>query len=456
LTSRKLAPLLLLLLPCLADAAEVEFEGSYQVRGRYFNSLSLTQLGDAGLPEGSAAYAQHRLWLRPRFLVSDKIRLTVDFKGLDNVVWGNQPDFPQSFDNQPVLEESLTAPTSDTDGRAPLLDFTIWRVWGEVDTELGRLSVGRMPLHWGTGMWQNDGLSLNSEYGDTADRIQFEGLVQDSIFVRVAFDTFAENFLNNQDDTYALSLAAAYKSERVVGGLQAYYRRTDRVAPGNALNLITIDAALEAEVGKLSVAAEGLAQFGGGDLTGGLNDVNITSFGGVLDVKLNVEPMLLRVQAGYASGDSDDTDNKLKSFSFDRDYNISIMMFEQPMPVFAQAAPNEANQNRNLDFVQLGNSVSNAMYVKPSVERDIAKGFSAQASVLLARAAAIPDRLGNRQGYGTEILGGFKYQGLDHLELDARGGVFLPGTYFRNFQSDTITGFDRPAIGAQMTGRVRF
>ncbi|MEZ4320058.1 MAG: hypothetical protein R3F61_21285 [Myxococcota bacterium] len=456
MTFCKLAPIGLLVLPTLARAAEVEFEGSYQVRGRYYNSLSLTTLGDVGLPEGSTTYAEHRLWLRPRFLLSDRVRLTVDFKGLDNVAWGDRPDVPVSFTNQPTLAEGLTAPTSDSDPTSPLLDFTVWRAWAEVDTDYGRISVGRQPLHWGAGIWQNDGLSINSEYGDTADRLAFEGLVQESIFVRLAFDMHAENFVNDQDDTYALSIAAAYKSERVVGGLQVHYRRTDRAAPANDLNLVTVDGALEAEVGKLAITAEAIAQFGGGDLDGGLNDVTATTFGGVLEAQLNVKPFTLRVEGGYASGDGDDTDNKLKTFSFDRDYNISIMMFEQPMPIFAQAAPNELNGNRDFSTVQLGNSVSNALYVKPTIRREIALGFSAQASALLARAAALPDRLGDRKGYGTEILGGIAYDGLEHVELDARGGVFLPGTYFRNYTQDTFQGFDRPAVGVQLTGRVRF
>ncbi|MCB9673696.1 MAG: hypothetical protein H6737_01190 [Alphaproteobacteria bacterium] len=456
MTFSKLAPLALLTLTTLAEAAEVEFEGAYQVRGRYYNSLSLTNLGDAGLPEGTALYAEHRLWLRPRFLLSDRVRLMVDVKGLDNVVWGQQPVYTDTFVNQPGFADGLSAPTSASDETSPLLDFTIWHAWGEVDTDFGRITVGRVPLHWGAGIWQNDGLSLNNEYGDTADRIAFEGLIQDSIFVRAAFDTHAEQFVNQQDDTYALSLAAAYKSERVVGGMQVHYRRTDRAAPANDLNLVTIDGALEAEVGKLSVSAEAIGQFGGGDLEGGLNDVSVTTFGGALDASLNLNPWVIRVQGGYASGDGDDTDNKLRTFTFDRDYNVGIMMFEQPMPTFAQAAPNEINENRNFDGVQLGNAVSNAIYVKPSIRRSLLWGFSAEASVLAARTAALPQRFSNRKGYGTEILGGLIYDGLDHVQLDVRGGVYLPGAYFRNYTVDAFQGFDRPAVGVQATGRLRF
>lgn len=447
---------LLLLVSSTAMAAEVELEGSFQSRGRFFDSLSLTNEVDAGIPESQTFYVEHRMWLRPRVLVSDKVGFTADVKGFDNVVWGNQPDFPVSFTNEPLLDEGLTAPTSDTDSRAPLLDITLWRAWADIDTDYGRLSFGRMPLHWGMGIWQNDGMGLNAEYGDTADRIQFEGLVQDSVFVRAAFDTHAENFLNENDDTYAASLAAAYRSERLVFGGQLHYRHTDQIDGGEDLDLVTVDAAMDAELGKLTVNAEFLGRFGSGDLPNGFDDVSVTQFGAALDAKLDLDPWRLRVEAGFASGDKDDTDAKVKAFAFDRDHNVGIMLFEQPMPIFRSAAATTSNGNRNFDNVLLGNSVSNALYVKPTISRALLEGLEVEASVLMARAAALPERFTDRAGYGTEILAGVRWMPEEHVEFDARGGVFLPGSYFKNFTSDTIEGYEGNAVGVQLTGRVRF
>ncbi|MCA9569364.1 MAG: hypothetical protein KC656_16065, partial [Myxococcales bacterium] len=129
---------------------------------------------------------------------------------------------------------------------------------------------------------------------------------------------------------------------------------------------------------------------------------------------------------------------------------------EQPMPIFRTAAPNATNGNRDYDRVLLGNSISNALYLKPTVARALVEGLDLKASILLARAAALPERLGDRGSYGTEILGGVHWYGYEHFELDARGGVFLPGTYFRNFSTETIQGYRDTAVGVQVTGRVRF
>jgi hypothetical protein len=438
-----------------AFAVEVEFEGSYQLRGRLYDGLSLTRSTDAGIPERLTAYAEHRLWLRPRFLLSDEVRLTIDFKGLDNVRWGDRPDVPLSFTGLPTYEEGLSAPVSASDPTSPLLDFTVWRAWGEVDIKYGRVTFGRVPLNWGMGIWQNDGLGINAEYGDTADRVAFETLVQDSIFVRLAFDTHAENFVNTRDDTYAASLSAAYRSERVVGGIQVHYRHTDRTE-GNDLDLVTVDLAAEAELGKLQLSAEGIGQFGGGDLEGGLNDVSITAFGGAVDARLDLQPWKLRVEAGLATGDKDETDARLKTFTFDRDHNVGVMLFEQPLPIFATAAPNEINNNRDFSQVISGNSIANAMYLKPSVSRALVEGFDLEAAYLMARVASRPDTGVDRGGYGSEVQAALRWTKLEHLELDARGALFLPGTFFRNAGDEVVDGFDRPTLGAQLTTRIRF
>lgn len=436
-------------------AVEVDFEGSYQLRGRYYNSLSLTAAQEGGIPEGNALYAEHRVWMRPRFLLSDSVRMNVDILGLDNVVWGNRPAQPESFVGQPLPDDQLTAPADTSDPLDALRDITLWRAWGEVDFSFGRFSFGRMPLHWGMGIWQNDGLSLNAEYGDTADRLAFETLVQQSIFVRVAFDTHVEGYVNDGDGAFAPSLSGAYRSETITVGLNAHYRRVNAPEGGEPLDLFTIDAAGEAKLGPLKASAEFLARFGSGDY-GELNDVNITGFGGVVRAQLDLDRWRFQLEGGYASGDRNLTDARYKTFAFDPDFNVGVILFEQPMPVFATAAPNEANGNRNYDDVLIDNRVANALYAKPTISRRLIDGLDIEAAGLFARAASLPEQFSNRRGYGTEIQVALKYNGLEHLEVDARGAVFIPGSYFRNFSDDVVQGYTRTAVGGQLTARIRF
>ena len=74
-----------------------------------------------------------------------------------------------------------------------------------------------------------------------------------------------------------------------------------------------------------------------------------------------------------------------------------------------------------------------------------------------ARAAKLPSALQSRRSYGMEFDLGAKYTPFDHLEILGGGGIFLPGSYFTEYNDEDFTeGFDRPAIGGQLSTRIKF
>ena len=44
------------------------------------------------------------------------------------------------------------------------------RAWAEVDTEFGSIRFGRMPWHWGRGVFFNQGSCADCDVGTTVDR----------------------------------------------------------------------------------------------------------------------------------------------------------------------------------------------------------------------------------------------------------------------------------------------
>lgn len=460
-----LLPLVVLASPA-AQAADLQFEGFYRARGRAFETLSLDRENAAN--EGLAAYGEHRLWLAPRLLLSDDVGLNLEFRGLDGVRWGDEPMPYVAFvaPSPVVFEQSLGAPTSSTDEQAPLLDFTLWRAYGVVDTKYGRFSFGRMPLHWGQGIWLNDGTSLDREFvdhGDTSDRVQWEYLVEDQVFLRLGADVPAERFVGIGDDTVAADLAASYRTEDVRAGILA---RVDHSGPqsddGSSFNLFTADLSGEATLGRLHLAAEALGQFGGGDQEElGLNDATVTAFGGVVDAQLALDVFTARVQLGGATGDAQPNDASIKTFTFDRDYSVGLFLFEQPMPVLATpgAAANASNGGRDYTEVVTGTAVSNALFLKPTISRRIVDGLTVHASYLGARTAKAPQINGQNQsrGYGNEIQAGLTWSTIEHFSLGLRGALFLPGSvYSVGDDGKTLTGYQDPVYGAQLAGRVEF
>lgn len=441
-------------LPLGANAAEVEFDGYYRARMRMYDTLSLTR----ELPNdqlGLAAYGQHRFWLRPQIYIDEDVAVFADIRGLDGAFWGSRPAVVDAdLDGEPDLVEfndDLTTPDTTIDvggnpGEAPQLNIQLWRAWGEVDTALGHIAFGRMPLHWGAGIWWNDGLSWNGEYGDSADRVLWSHTFGD-VFAEAAIDANAEALFWGEDDTMSFNGAFGYRSELVTAGIRGQYRAT----PANDFNLFTIDGALQAQVGTIDVQAEVIGQFGAGDLSAAENDVRVAAFGAVLDVELHTDAVDIGLQGGLATGDGDPNDAQRRAFVFDRDYNVGLILFEQPLPLLALAdSPNYA-------ATQLGPAVTNAMYLRPRVSRGIIDGLEAEAAVLAARAATLPETQEGRSGYGIEINAGVEWTPLEHFTVTGTGAVLLPGTYFTEFEDDTFDAvFDENVFAGQIIGQIRF
>jgi hypothetical protein len=446
--------------PVAADAAEVTFEGYYRARMRLYDTLSLTN--DPELSEGLAATVQHRLWLRPSFLIDDHVALHADLRGLDNVAWGDAPARridPVTAQEVPVeWTDEPTAPVIDCldpsdctaqENAAVLRDFSLWRAWARVDSPVGRFSFGRMPLHWGAGIWWNDGLGWNAEYGDSADRVQWEGLFDD-VFVLAAIDVNAARLAVAGDDTFSTNFGFGYRSERVTAGLLGQWRRsTDR-----DFDLVTLDAAIDAAIGPIDLDIEALANLGGGDLSGTGNDVRVVAGGAVLDARLTTPKLVVGLRGGLATGDDAPGDNRIRSFTFDRDYNVGIAMFEQPMPIFAADDTAATATGRDLSVAQSGDAIRNALFVQPRAERLLVEDLHAEASLLWARTMVAP--ADDRGTYGFEIDAGLRWQPYDHLDLTGTLGVFLPGTYYVNYRDDEVSGLNRAVTAGQVIGQVRF
>ncbi len=442
-----------------AEAAEAQFEGWYRARGRLFDTLSLDRnLGDRN--EQQAAYLEHRLWLRPRFLVSDAVTLNVDFLGLNNVVWGNHPGALTNYiDNPPQTFDQLLVAPGSTDADQPSPDFALWRAWGDFDTPIGRFTVGRMPLHWGTGMMLNDGLHKAVHFadnGDTADRVQWEMLIRDQFILQAAAELNAEGYVSDPDekvdDRAAYSLVTAYRSEDVTGGLLL---RLDR-SPSQSFTLFTANGSVDAQLGKLHTAAEVAGQFGSGDLDNGLDAASIMGLGAVLEAQLDLDVWGVELQAGMATGDGDDTDQRVRTFTFDRDYSVGLMMFEQPMPILAATAASELNLGRSYEATLSNPSVSNALFLKPRLRRKLVEGLYADVSWLGARTAKMPDRYALRKSYGMEVGAGLQYTGVEHVDVRLDGAAFMPGTFYSQYADDTFDGFGDTAFGVQLSTRIHF
>src|SRR6185436_3036919 len=106
------------------------------------------------------------------------VRVHSQIDVLDNTFMGSTPDSlvsatrPGDRSNKAplgVLANTQDPPEFGRNGY--LSSVRAKRAWGEVDTEVGSLSFGRMPWHFGRGMTFNSGGCQDCEGGTTVDRV---------------------------------------------------------------------------------------------------------------------------------------------------------------------------------------------------------------------------------------------------------------------------------------------
>ncbi|MFM2161530.1 MAG: hypothetical protein RLZZ383_1042, partial [Pseudomonadota bacterium] len=175
-----------------ARAAEVVLEGFYQARGRLFDTLSLDRTITQN--EGISWAFEHRLNLAPRIWITEQVGVMVDVRALDGLRWGTGLVGDAGFEaiDQPLLLDLAGDDLRTLSTGAGNLE--LWRAWGEVRSKIGTFKFGRQPLHWGLGIWQNDGQGFNTDAGDSADRVSWEHRIQ-NVWVRAAADVNVEGLV---------------------------------------------------------------------------------------------------------------------------------------------------------------------------------------------------------------------------------------------------------------------
>ena len=438
-----------------ATAAEVSWEGFYRARGDVFDSLSLSDTNTAA--EAAAWTTDHRMRLRPGLLLSDKVSLFTQVDLLPFVQWGDQPvvttDPLTGEDIAVVYSDAVAAPITVEGGSTPQ-NLAVTRLWGEVKLKYGTLRIGRIPNEWGTGMVFNAGNRPVDEFGDTVDRVQFTSKVK-SVFLMGGLENRSEGFAAEKDDYRAVVASVLYQGEKSgVGTFHTYRFRTD---PDQKYTTWIGDIWGRASLGMIEAEIELAAIVGGGDLDDGVNDIRQVSFGGNLQASLDTEGIRAGLLAGFATGDQDPNDTKVRAFSYDPDFNVSLFLFEEPMPVLKPAVSNGDNGGRTTAAARTGYSISNALFLKPRIGWRFNEELTVDASYLVATQAKEDLLTTTGRGYGGEVNLNVRYDPFPHFWVQGTGGVYMPGKYITEYtDADLGTGFNRPALGGRLLTTFEF
>jgi hypothetical protein len=442
------ALLLTLLAPATAEAVEFRLDGYFRSRGRLFDTLSLDRQAEDS--EHVRAYWENRLLLTPHLRVNANVHVFLELDVFDALRFGTNPEILAAVGAEQESGEAFSEPEALSESLLPGADYResmfVRRAWAELYTPYVDLKIGRMGSHWGMGLFANDGSCDDCSHGDVVDRIMISTSRIDPVRISLAADTRAEGFVNRNDDTHSFLLSGGYLGEvHRVGALVRWTRQ-----PSNKFNLVWGDLWGQTKLGPLSMELEALILWGQApDTDIGVEDLRILAGGGAFKAGLAVSPWSVGLQLGLATGDKDPTDNRWHTLRMDRDHNVGLLMFEQPMPVFARGdAADSENQNVDASRAITGEGVSNAFYLRPDFHIEIRDDLRAGVSLLAAFpvvAAAFEDE---PKVYGVEIGLDATWLAFSAFELGGRTAFFFPGPVY---------GASRPfTFGGELRALVRF
>jgi uncharacterized protein (TIGR04551 family) len=178
----------------------IELDGYFRVRPEYLHNFNLglgyvdstspqsgyppfptplecgTNTTQTGCGAKNLGDTNMRLRLEPTINISDQVRVMAQIDVFDNIILGSTPDSlvsasqPDLRTNQAqagILSTSQVTPGQNTFTSA----ISPKRAWAEVDSQIGSLRFGRMPWHFGRGMYFNKGDCADCDGGTTVDRL---------------------------------------------------------------------------------------------------------------------------------------------------------------------------------------------------------------------------------------------------------------------------------------------
>ncbi len=175
-----------------AQAVDFSLHGYYRTRFEFSHDLDLQRPNADIVPGdldnqsndrfGTIAFAQQRFRLNPAVTLNDNITFYSQIDLLDNLLFG-QSDVRALEIYNPIVGTASLSPANGPFGVIspsagdPLGSgggsLVVKRLWVDLMTSAGQFRIGRQPSHFGLGIFNNDGNSLEGDYGDTFDRIMY-------------------------------------------------------------------------------------------------------------------------------------------------------------------------------------------------------------------------------------------------------------------------------------------
>jgi hypothetical protein len=330
---------------------------------------------------------------------------------------------------------------------------------------VGELQMGLMTSHWGLGLLANDGETAPffglPEFGDRVIRARFttKPSATSPLHLTAAYDRVVQDDLVSEPRTQWATqaiLSALWVDGPDRFGVYGVSREQDELLTGRSTHAGVVDVFAQTEFDlsegtSLTLAAEGAAISGKTNratTTESPRRLHIKSAGAVGVVSLAAYEKRLEVgfNGGYASGDKDSADNQLNDFSFDRNYGVGTVLFDEVIgAIDARTHPLVSNPENvgqppdGVDSIVNEGAFKRAAFIQPRIKVKPIKWVELKAGILFAAATApvahpyytarnggTPtnhlNRVTDGYGLGREVNWAVSLLPVESMRLSAQGG----------------------------------
>lgn len=415
----------------------------FTIKGIYWfhwNRMKGFPLDETGFEDGVNQYADHRLRVKPLVNVTRNLIIRGNFDFLGGQVFGDTTD---------TGKDVVLLPRNKTCFYCQVTPRELYLEWM---TPYGMLRIGQQASSWGLGLVANDGedrddIFVDPRFGDLVERVLFVTrpieLFSKSDLARHLYLVFGGDLVYRDeyaslikgDIAFQGLLALFYEKDKDFMGIYTAYRN-QKYEDGDKLWAIVIDAygRYAFRVSNritLGVEGEGATILGRTNVASFMrakDGLDLRSFGGVLRMKGIFPFVASNIEVGFAQGDPDIQDSVGRTFSFDPDYAVGMIIFPELLARMSARAADRAADPRlvarptkGYELSATNGATTNTVYLYPSISIRPIERIDIRLAFLWARAVAeIASPLNTAQNGGYPI----SYRGGKGKEL----GIEMDGS----------------------------
>ena len=429
-----------------AQAMSIDWRGNYRFELLDMDSTSLST------PKERKSYVLNSLMLEPHIYAADGVNIV----GLINVL--PNATYPGSQLGQAYGRSITSGGSASTDSsNSRVLSKTqgtssmeVQQLYLNLVQEYGSITLGRQPVHFGLGMYENAGKGLFDHWSSSRDMIAAKFIVGNTSITPM-FGRPYQSKLSQGDTMTDMMLDVSYSNPETASAVGILYqvRRSDvdtNDYPKTSIPTASVLGGFEQKNVNLFLSRdfEGFQfrmeagfQSGNSGLrnTAG-EETNFAGYG--LAVEMNFprpeSKLYWQIMTGFASGDNPTTKD-YEGYLMNRNYDIAMLMFNHPVGKFDVFSSRLGRTSDRKFEVADEEVMSNAFYFAPRLTYKFSDKIDIQhvfATGLLHNSPIANVSVASDIGYEYDLS--VIYKPFDRMQWVNQLGVFAPGSAFQGGQ----------------------